>query len=309
MDVLWKTISIFLALNLINKKVIISIEKMKLKYIDNILKNLNEKRRILGYRLLFLFYFEVLFRIVLSRVLKKKVKIFTGKCFFLKRGDIGLSVDLYIRKIREPVSMKKILKILEASKSKKKIFLDVGANIGYYSVCLSPFFNKVIAIEPDRGNIQILRKNIRKLKNVKIIEGAVSYSSKPLFLVRKLEKNLSFTSENKGEEMILNVFAFDDFLKKFKPFLVKMDIEGFEYKIFKFSQMPFRPKYMFIEIHFPYLTPYQSIELLNKLKRKGYVIKYVIDDEKSLFSFRESRIIAENITINNFIKNYKKMDI
>jgi FkbM family methyltransferase len=55
---------------------------------------------------------------------------------------------------------------------------DVGANIGYYTVLFSRWAaqGRVVAVEPDRGNLGVLRENIRRngLANVATVEEAVS---------------------------------------------------------------------------------------------------------------------------------------
>ena len=50
-----------------------------------------------------------------------------------------------------------------------KIFIDVGANIGFYSILLSNNFNQIYSFEPHNRNFFVLVKNINKnkLKNIK----------------------------------------------------------------------------------------------------------------------------------------------
>lgn len=49
------------------------------------------------------------------------------------------------------------------------IFLDIGANSGIYSISLASHFKRVIAIEPDKMNVQVLRENMR-LNHIENIE-------------------------------------------------------------------------------------------------------------------------------------------
>jgi len=60
-------------------------------------------------------------------------------------------------------------------RSKPGIFLDIGANIGAYSVALSSQFAEVIAFEPNPIVANILRANLaqNRCRNVKVVEQAL----------------------------------------------------------------------------------------------------------------------------------------
>ena len=57
-----------------------------------------------------------------------------------------------------------------SKKINSEIFIDIGANIGFYSILLSGHFKKIYSFEPNQRNFQVLRKNINTndLKNIKI---------------------------------------------------------------------------------------------------------------------------------------------
>jgi FkbM family methyltransferase len=58
--------------------------------------------------------------------------------------------------------------------SRERDFLDIGANIGYYSSYLSPLVRHVYAFEPDPRNTPSLRRNAGLCKNIVVVEKAVS---------------------------------------------------------------------------------------------------------------------------------------
>ena len=54
-----------------------------------------------------------------------------------------------------------------------QVFLDVGANIGYYSLLTANHVNKVYAFEPDERNLKLLHRNIENINNIEIINQPV----------------------------------------------------------------------------------------------------------------------------------------
>lgn len=86
----------------------------------------------------------------------------------------GFSDDLYsVTPGRERDVNELILSCLKEG----DVFLDVGANIGYYSILGGKIVGKngrVISVEPIDSTARILKYNIKlnKLKNVKVIQKA-----------------------------------------------------------------------------------------------------------------------------------------
>lgn len=124
-----------------------------------------------------------------------------------------------------------------------EIFIDVGAHIGKYSIQLAKKIGnkgKVIAIEPEKFNFSLLKKNIQlnELENVFLVNKAM-YSTKavlPFFVS---------TENGEGEHSILrkphcyheqNVEAdtLDNIVEELKiknVGLIKIDVEGAEYAV------------------------------------------------------------------------------
>ena len=84
-------------------------------------------------------------------------KIGINKKFYFKivEDDIGLSTQLRTFKLREPVNLEYHWKFVE----KNDVVLDLGANIGVFSV-LSSNAKKIIAVEPLKKAIDYLKKNL-----------------------------------------------------------------------------------------------------------------------------------------------------
>src|SRR5262245_9278759 len=55
----------------------------------------------------------------------------------------------------------------------RRDFLDIGANIGYYSNYFSPLVRRVYSFEPDPRNLPALRRNAGLCGNIEVVEKAV----------------------------------------------------------------------------------------------------------------------------------------
>jgi FkbM family methyltransferase len=122
------------------------------------------------------------------------------------------------------------------------VIVDVGANIGYYTILLASKVGKkgkVFAFEPDKTNFEILEKNIKanNLENVVAINAAVGSSNGEKILY-KSEENLgdhklyetplgyAASPLDKGEK--IKIIKLDDFFKNPKIDLIKIDTQGWE---------------------------------------------------------------------------------
>lgn len=69
--------------------------------------------------------------------------------------------------------------------NKGEVFVDCGACYGDTALSFikhCPQYNSIVAFEPDKYNIVYLTKNLKKLKNVSIIQaGVYSYSGEVFF--------------------------------------------------------------------------------------------------------------------------------
>ena len=125
------------------------------------------------------------------------------------------------------------------------IVLDIGANIGYYTLLAARLLNgtgKVIAIEPDSGNFMLLSLSIRAnaYANVIAIQKAVSNitARTRLFLDAKAIGIPSLSEDNvsaKGGSVFVNTVTLDSLLRDLaveKIDVMKIDVEGAEGLVF-----------------------------------------------------------------------------
>jgi len=110
------------------------------------------------------------------------------------------------------------------------IVVDVGANIGYYTLLLAQKCRKVYAIEPEKNNFEILAKNVAEnnLDNVVLLNVAAGSRSETRRLVRD-EDNFGNHRLSSGKGNIVEVVKLDEILKdEQKIDLIKIDTQGWE---------------------------------------------------------------------------------
>ncbi len=110
------------------------------------------------------------------------------------------------------------------------VAIDVGANIGYYSLLLAQRAKKVYAFEPEENNLKILRKNlgVNEIKNVEVVAAAVGEKNEKVSLYKSGDNFGDHRLWGKGRVKKINTVRLDDFIKDKKVDLIKIDTQGWE---------------------------------------------------------------------------------
>jgi FkbM family methyltransferase len=135
------------------------------------------------------------------------------------------------------------------------IFLDIGANIGQSALILHSIFGKIktISFEPSPNEFRYLQANIL-LNNLngEAINGLISdkdgFSN---FHIDVLTGGrLSQISSSNGKNNVISKsYSFTEQLRLYNPYLIKIDIEGFEAELFKtFDPFYFKNSNFFVEV-------------------------------------------------------------
>lgn len=135
-------------------------------------------------------------------------------------------------------------KISEEILDKKKIlFLDIGADFGYYSILLSNIFKnnsllKICSFEPASKNRSLFEKNIKlnNCKNIEVFPFAI-YKENDLNISIKIEEEATGSNSilldvQNNDVEVVKTRTIDDVLideiNNFDIIFMKIDIEGFE---------------------------------------------------------------------------------
>lgn len=114
------------------------------------------------------------------------------------------------------------------------IIVDAGANIGAASLWFRGAFPKaaVVAIEPDPGNIAMAKRNFGALDRLTLLEAAIGATPGHVNLSNE---GMAWAVQTTRAESGLPIVTIDDALAASQgdtPFIVKVDIEGFESDLF-----------------------------------------------------------------------------
>ena len=164
--------------------------------------------------------------------------------------------------------------------------LDLGANIGFYTVLFSKLAGKngkVFAFEPDAKNYKYLEGNTKTLHNVIVEKKAVSDKTGKINLFISKDLNVDHQSYDIGEGRVceeVDAIALDDyFLDDIKIDFIKIDIQGYESIALKGMSKIMRQSGKMVV--FGELWPYglqkagsNAEEYLQFLKSRGFRIKF-----------------------------------
>jgi FkbM family methyltransferase len=158
--------------------------------------------------------------------------------FRVRAADVN-GRHLYKYGVHEPEVTRFLVNTLEVSAG--DVILDVGANIGWYSLLVERLARHpvdIIAFEPDPANFALLEENLRlnHARYVTAVPAALSVSAGTAALHRYGESNLgrhSLLAVNEGDSVVVPTVSLDAYWQSRGfgdrvPRLIKMDIEGYE---------------------------------------------------------------------------------
>ena len=167
--------------------------------------------------------------------LKNEFVIIDGNKMFLDEKD---SLLLSINKIYE----KNETNFVKDSVNKGDIVIDIGANIGYYTLMFAKLVGdtgKIYSFEPDPRNFLILEKNIQINGYNNVILEKKSVSSKLGKSILYVNENSAGSSMHKPNNVVnqidVDLITLDNYFEvnSITPDFIKIDIEGYELNALK----------------------------------------------------------------------------
>lgn len=184
-------------------------------------------------------------------------------------------------------------------------FLDLGSFMGYYPCVISKFFKKKLikihAIESNPEYCKIIDKNLieNKISNVTVYNEILSNKREKLFIYKESVYNKKF-KKNMYEKTSITL---DEFCEKNKilPKIIKIDVHGFEGKIFEgFKKIKEYTEIILLELH-----PENFLKKFSNTSKKK-ILKYLLDKNFDCFLIPfENNLKIYNINKKSRIEDYK----
>jgi len=127
--------------------------------------------------------------------------------------------------------------ILRARLKPRDIFVDVGANVGYFSLLAATRCARVISFEPNPACASVLEENIslNLVKNVDVRRVALSDHCGSADLYFGIPGNLGAASfkTDRGDKVLVPLETLERAMSGITPSLIKIDVEGSELAVLR----------------------------------------------------------------------------
>jgi FkbM family methyltransferase len=175
--------------------------------------------------------------------------------------------------------------------------LDIGANIGFYTMLLSRSVGKngtVYAFEPEDANFNHLKRLTKKLTNIKRVKAACGEKSGMSYLYKSDYLNVDhhlYQNNESREKVGVRMVSVDEYLKNERGGIgfVKIDVQGYDCFVLKGMKETLGRSDNTIIIG--ELWPYglrqagsSADEYLSELRRLGFIVEILSKDHPKDFS-------------------------
>ncbi|HAU28665.1 MAG TPA: FkbM family methyltransferase [Rhodospirillaceae bacterium] len=197
---------------------------------------LNRKRKMLA--VLRFVWWQVYSRLVGRPVVMSWIK---GSRFFARTGEHSMTVNIY-NGLHEFEDMTYVLHVL----SSDDLFVDIGANAGSYSILAAGVCGaRVIAFEPIPETYERLRKNMalnHLEQRVECHNMALGAHAEELVLTGSQDcmNHVLADAEYAATTVRIQADTLDSMMGSSRPFMLKMDVEGFEWNVLQGAQAVLR---------------------------------------------------------------------
>lgn len=220
----------------------------------------------------------------------------------IHRYDTGISKELAVYRTHEPSTTK----LLKSMIGDSMIIVDIGANIGYYTLLFGHAVGpsgRVFAVEPEPRNYDLLRANVREslLNNITLLNYAVGSKDAVSKLFVANQSNVhTLVKGQKPESKYVKVQekTLDSIVREVGASnvdLVRMDVEGYEVEILKGAAETlsrYKP-IVIMEVHFHLVGNDEISRMLDCLKTFNYKADYIVNRKLDYPWIKKNAVIGE----------------
>lgn len=206
----------------------------------------------------------------------KKLYSFNPGIFF----NDSVSNELMINGIFEKDELDLLSNIID-----KKIFIDVGANIGNHTLYFRNSFEKIYSFEPHPKTYKLLQLNTEDFPNIKTFNFGLSNQKKQSHIFIEPTTNVAGSHYEEDQKRGHKIFfeKFDD-LYNFENSIsfIKIDVEGMELDVLKSMKKNLENNSPIISLEFDMKDFSKNNEIISFLSGLGYKKYYFFKTNKPL---------------------------
>ena len=278
------------------------INEKKLNYLTSIFQRYiaNKDIRLFKKNVLYYVIFRILRKFFNEDII---VKIYNFKILASYKKNKTSNALLRKCDFDDKIELNTISKI---SNNNNIVFIDCGANYGFYSFFTAGLNknNNIIAIEASKSTCEIFNRNLdlNQFKNINLINCALSNTNDEIIEFAESENDWesSISHENfilKNKSKILtkkiDTILLDINLDN-KSLLIKLDIEGNEFKALEGADLTIRKYSPIVIIEF-------SRFIFEKNNAKSYFSNFLRKNDYKIYNSKKREVTDENIY--NLIEN------
>ena len=175
-----------------------------------------------------------------------------------------------------------------AKRKKDMVVLDIGANVGMFSLFIKDWAKKIYAVEPSKRCFDALAENTKDWDNIEIFNvGLFNVKGRqPIFNVSMDSPPQTMFRQGPNQEMV-DIITIEEFFKENKIEhidVMKIDVEGAEYVIFvdnSFKNVADKIDFIIGESH--YINELLPDHVLKLLENAGFKAKLLSIKNQYLF--------------------------
>lgn len=195
-----------------------------------------------------------------------------------------------------------ITKFLQATLKPSDTFVDIGANIGFFTLLAASKGCRVYAFEPHGKNVWLMQKSLAANSlSAEIFPMALADAAR-LYLYAPTRGNgqLSPLTDDAptDEQIVLRTTTLDDALSDVLPKVIKIDVEGAEGLVLKGAQriLDLKPIVVseFSAATLPNVSGVSPEEYLDQFVRRGYSLA-VLHSDSTLIELSPSELIKASL--------------
>lgn len=144
----------------------------------------------------------------------------------------------------------------EFIKPNDDVIVDLGANIGLFTIHVAPYCYKCISVEPTPSHFKILKELTKDIGEIDYVNAAISnVTGETEFFISETNSTMNSLSNVYGEKIVVKTYTLEDLLNEYDVDVVdfmKIDIEGSEILFLSeenIETMSNKVKKFFIEFH------------------------------------------------------------